>query len=434
MPRIVHLGLGAFHRAHQAVYLQRLMALGEREWTLAGGNLRPDAPDIIQALQASGGVYTLETVAPDGSRQWERITSLTEIIACTPGWTEFVRVGSDPATRIISFTVTEAGYEARGAEPPLIFEVLSLMLEARMRAGAGPVTLLCCDNLRHNGDRTRSGLQAHLRERNAGELARWVDEHTACPNTMVDRITPRPTPQVRERALQATGIGDPASLMAESYVQWVIENNFAAGRPAWERVGAELVADVSPYEEAKIRLLNAAHSCLAWAGTLAGHTFVHEDARDPKVCAIALDYATHDAIPVLRPSPVDLERYRDSVIERFRNSALADSNQRIFTDSYAKIAAFVAPTVADRLSVGASVDAVAMLPALYLACLRLFAGGRAPFEYSDQAFELAAAMRLCSAPDPVAALASDERLWGRWAGDARWVDALRRASARVAAP
>lgn len=431
MPRILHLGLGAFHRAHQAVYLQRLHDAGDRSWALASGNLRPDAPEATAALQRAGGAYTLEIASPDGTREYQRITAISTIVPWEPDWSSIVRAGADAGTRIISFTVTEAGYEPRAGEPPLLFQALATILDARRMAGAGPVTLLCCDNLRHNGDRTRAGLLAHLRSASPPGLATWVEESTSCPNTMVDRITPHPSREVIERVKAATGVYDPAAVMAESYLQWVIEDDFIAGRPPWERAGAELVADVSPHEEAKIRLLNAAHSCLAWAGTLAGLSFVHEDARDDEVRGFAFEYATFAAIPALSPSPVDLPRYRDSVLERFRNAALRDSNERIFADSFAKIAAFVAPTVSDCLSRGQALDAVAMLPALYLGCLRRFAQGTLPYAYADQALDAPSALALCRAQDPVAALGSQEPIWGRWAGEPALVDALRRADQRV---
>ncbi|HUR89460.1 MAG TPA: mannitol dehydrogenase family protein [Ramlibacter sp.] len=432
MPRILHLGLGAFHRAHQAVFLQRLHRAGDREWTLASGNIRADGAEVIDALSRSSGAFTLETVSPRGERQYERIESISEVVPLDAAWAAFVRLGAQPQTRIISFTVTEAGYSSVGAEPPLLFQLLASMLHARMESGAGPVTLLCCDNLRHNGRITHDGLMAVARARSAA-LAAWIEANTRCPGTMVDRITPRPTAEVRARVKDATGIDDAAAVMAESWLQWVIEDDFIAGRPKWEAAGAEMVADVVPYEEAKIRLLNAAHSCLAWGGTLADLSFVHEDATDDGVRRFAFDYATHDAIPALRPSPVDLERYRDSVLERFANAALRDTNERIFADSCTKLATFIAPTIADALANGRAFDAAAILPALYLGCLRRFAAGRLPYAYSDPALDAAGAKSLCAAPDPVAALAQLEHVWGRWAGDARLVDALRRADAKVGA-
>jgi D-arabinitol 4-dehydrogenase len=248
---------------------------------------------------------------------------------------------------------------------------------------------------------------------------------------MVDRITPRPDAQVAVRVKAATGVDDAAALMAESFLQWVVEDRFAAGRPAWERVGVELVDDVTPYEEAKIRLLNATHSCIGWAGVLASRRFVHEGARDPRIRRFAYDYATDDAIPALGANPLDLHAYRDSVLERFGNAAIPDTNQRIVMDSFAKIPAFIVPTFRDRLAQGRGIASVAVLPALFLAFLRRWHEGRLPFEHHDQAMDAALGHAICEAADPVAAFMQVEAIWGSLAGDTSVAQAIRQARERV---
>jgi D-arabinitol 4-dehydrogenase len=241
---------------------------------------------------------------------------------------------------------------------------------------------------------------------------------------------------LRERVRQATGWDDAVPVTGESFIQWVIEDDFVAGRPPWERVGVQLVDSVQPYEEAKIRILNASHSAIAWAGTLRGLEFIHEGTLTPAIRQIAFDYVTEDVMPCLdrpdRPSPVDLPAYRDVVLERFANPAIRDTNQRVAMDGFSKIPGFIAPTVRERLAAGQGVDAVAMLPALFLAFLQRWHRGALPFAYEDQGMDVAAAHRLCASPDPVAALSADRALWGENAGDPRFLDALRRASARVA--
>jgi D-arabinitol 4-dehydrogenase len=450
---ILHIGLGSFHRAHQAVYLQRLHDLGDESWVLAGGNTRPDMAETLAALQAQGGRYTLETISPQGEHVYERIASIRKVIPYSADLSGLIAQGADAATKVISFTVTEAGYYidarnrldfdtyadlrtdlalARDGKPgSTIYGALTAVLRARMASGAGPVTLLNCDNLRHNGDRSRSGLLQFIEQVGDSALLAWVQSSTTSPNAMVDRITPRPTPAVRERVLAATGVDDAAALMGESFIQWVIEDRFIAGRPAFERVGVEMVESVQAYEEAKIRLLNATHSCIAWAGTLVGYTFIHEGTLDPVIRQMAHDYVTDDAIPVLSPSPLDLAKYRDVVLDRFGNPAIADTNQRVAMDAFSKIPGMIAPTIRDNLARGRRFDSVAMLPALFLAYLQVWHRGGIAYTYQDQAMDPAVAHAICEAADPVAAYAADPVLWGDMAGDARLVEALRAAFTRV---
>ncbi len=458
---ILHLGLGSFHRAHQAVYLHELHQRGDTRWSLAGGNLRPDMAETMAALQAQGGAYTLETVTPQGQATYTRITSIREVIGWDGHLSGLIERGSDPATRIISFTVTEAGYyldaqnrldletfpelradlqasktgHGRDTTPWTIYGALTAILRRRMNRDAGPVTLMNCDNLRHNGERSRAGLLQFIEMTGEIDLLAWVLAHTASPNAMVDRITPRPTPAVRERVLAATGVDDPAALMGESFIQWVIEDHFVAGRPAWEDVGGEMVQSVDAYEEAKIRLLNAPHSCIAWAGTLVGYTYIHEGTLDPVIRQFAFDYVTNDVIPVLdtpeKPCPIDLAAYRDVVLDRFGNPAIADTNQRVAMDGFSKIPGFIAPTFRERLARNESIASVAMLPALFLAYLQVWHRGGIAYTYQDQAMDPAVAHAMCESADPVAAFCADVPLWGDLAGDTRLVAAVREASARV---
>ncbi len=450
---ILHLGLGSFHRAHQAVYVHQLRQQGDTRWAIAGGNLRPDMADTIAALQAQGGRYTLETVTPQGERSYTRIESIQRVIPYQDDLAPLIAMGADAATRIISFTVTEAGYylDARnqldwdsfpdlradlaavraGQAGHTIYGALASTLRARMQAGAGPVTLMNCDNLRHNGERSRGGLLQFIDALGDAPLKDWVLDNTRSPNAMVDRITPRPTPDVAERVKAATGWDDRAALMGESFIQWVIEDDFIAGRPAWEKVGVEMVASVQAYEEAKIRLLNATHSCIAWAGTLAGYQYIHEGTHDAAIRQMAYDYVTNDAIPVLLPSPIDLERYRDVVLDRFGNPAIADTNQRVAMDAFSKIPGMIAPTIRDKLARGETFDSVAMLPALFLAYLQRWHAGQIPYPYQDQAMDPAVAHAICGAADPVAAYAADATLWGEMASHPRLAATLRDAFARV---
>jgi len=453
---MLHLGLGSFHRAHQAVYLHQLHQQGDRRWMLAGGNIRPDMAETIDTLIAQKGAYTLEAVTPQGERTYTRVTSISQVVPFDEHLSGLIKVGAEPQTRIISFTVTEAGYYIdannqldfsfadlkadldavrQGRAGNTIYGALTAILRTRMNASAGPVTLLNCDNLRHNGDRARSGLLQFVALLDDPALLAWVNTQTTCPNAMVDRITPRPTAAVVDRVHAATGVYDSAALMAESFIQWVIEDHFIAGRPAWENVGVELVSSVQAYEEAKIRLLNATHSCIAWAGTLVGYTYIHEGTHDAAIRQFAYDYVTDDVIPVLdtaeHPSPLDLAKYRDVVLDRFGNPAIADTNQRVAMDGFSKVPGFIAPTVRERLDRCESIASVAILPALFLAYLQRWHAGQIPYTYQDQAMDPIVAHAICGAADPIAAFCADTTLWGALANDERLVSALGQATLRV---
>ncbi len=453
---MLHLGVGSFHRAHQALYIHHLQASGDHSWQLAGGNIRADMADTLAALAAQNGEYTLETITPAGVHDYTRVTAISQVIPFEPTLATLIAVAANPTTRIISFTVTEAGYyldannildtsvtdlsvdlelARKHAPGSTIYGALTAMLRERMLSNAGKVTLLNCDNLRHNGDRSRSGLLQFITLLDDAELFAWVNANTTSPNAMVDRITPRPTADVAQRVLAATGWADAVPVMGESFIQWVIEDNFCADRPIWEKVGVEMVTSVAPYEEAKIRLLNAAHSCIAWAGTLVGYQYIHEGTHDAVIRKFAFDYATNDVIPVLstpqNPSPIDLAAYRDMVLDRFGNSAIRDTNQRVAMDGYSKIPGFIVPTIRERLALGESIASVAILPALFLAYLQRWHKGQIDYEYQDQAMNVDAAHAMCDATDPIIAYCADVVLWGDLANDPRLVAAMRQAYQQV---
>ncbi|MFM0394392.1 D-arabinitol 4-dehydrogenase [Paraburkholderia phytofirmans] len=447
---ILHIGAGSFHRAHQAWYLHRLNEAkvpGEPHWSLTVGNIRSDMNAVLEALAAQNGVYTLETVTPQGERAYETIRSIERVVPWTESLDALIEAGADPACKIIAFTVTEGGYyldeqdELDTANPDLaadlkgghttIYGALAAILDARMKSGAGPVTLQTCDNLRSNGERFHAGMSEFLERRGASELAQWFDDNTASPSSMVDRITPRPTPDVRERVKAATGVDDAAPVMGEAFIQWVIEDNFIAGRPAWEKVGAELVDSVMPYEEAKIRILNATHSCIAWAGTLVGLNYIHEGTLDADINKFAYEYVTEDVIPCLTPSPLDLERYRDVVLERFSNPYIQDTNQRVAADGFSKLPGFIAPTLSECFERGVTPAATAMLPALFFRFLDRWNAGKLPYTYQDGVMDERVARAFFEAPDPLKAFAADRLLWGSMAQTPELESALEGALARV---
>lgn len=443
----MHLGAGSFHRAHQAWYLHRLREQGDDRWHIALGNIRSDAQPLLEALTRQQGRYTLETVTPEGKRSYETITAVKKILPWDEKLSALVAQGADENTKVIAFTVTEGGYyldrehqldpfhpdiqaDLAGAART-IYGALAWVLRERMAQHGKPVTLLSCDNLRHNGDRFRHGFLTFLQLSQDNALHGWVGDQTTSPNAMVDRITPRPTPDIAERVRAATGVDDSAPVMAEAFTQWVIEDDFAAGRPQLEQVGVELVDAVLPWEEAKIRILNASHSCIAWAGTLSGQSYIHESIRTDAIRQLAWDYVSEDVIPSLSPGQLNLEDYRDVALARFGNPYIQDTNQRVAADGLSKIPGFITPTLLECYQRGAEPRATAVLPALFFLFLQRWRRGELPYDYQDGVLNADALHTLLGADDAVARFSADETLFGPLAADARFARLLRDTVARL---
>lgn len=441
--KILHLGLGSFHRAHQALYLQNLIEQGDESWSIIGANVRDDASALISALQSQGGEYTLETITPEGEHSYQTITSIKEVLSWTPQLENIIEAGTDDATKIISFTVTEGGYyfdnnDLDTAHPDIesdlnngtmltIYGVIAGILKERKT----PVTLLSCDNLRSNGERFHTGLVAFLEAKGDKELLEWIAKNTTSPSCMVDRITPRPTKDVCDRVFEATGRIDKCAVMAEDFIQWVIEDNFIAGRPAWEKVGASLVQDVEPYEEAKIRILNTTHSAISWAGTVKGYTYIHDGVADKEIFELVRAYVLEDVIPCLQPSPLDLEDYMNVALNRFSNKALMDTSQRVAADSFSKIPGFILPTFKTLVSRDESISATAgIIAAFFIFCEQLDQN-KVPYIYNDPAYDPVKLREMMTAADPMDALGRDAALWWDLAGDAKLISALKGAYERV---
>ena len=424
----LHIGLGSFHRAHQAWYLHRLLESGEQRWHIAAGNIRNDAEATVETLRAQNGEYVLETVSPAGEREYEVIKSIQTLLPWQEDLEPLINEGAKAQTKVIAFTVTEGGYYLKTdhmldvdnevliadlqGNHQTIYGTVTKMLERRMANGTGTVTLLNCDNVRHNGERFRDGLIEFLTLTGKTDVLQWVKENTTCPNTMVDRITPRPAADLPERIKEQTGIEDKAPVMGETFIQWVIEDNFKDIRPALENVGVEMVDSVIPYEEAKIRILNASHSCIAWAGTLVGHSFIHESTLTDYIYKIAHDYVSQDVIPCLGDNGIDLSTYLEVVLDRFTNPYIKDTNQRVAADGFSKIPAMITPTMIECYQRGVTPDATAMLPALFFVFMQQWHQGLLPYEYQDGILDENAVHSMFDAEDPVAVYAQDVALFG----------------------
>lgn len=370
---IVHFGVGAFHRAHQAVYLDDVLAGGGSEWGICGVGVLPHDRRIADVLQAQDGLYTLMTVDSDDTTVVRVIGSHLGHLHAPDNPAAVLEALADPATKIVSLTITEGGYsindatgefeptdpavlaDLAGAEvPSSVLGFIVAGLAARRAAGSAPFTVMCCDNIQHNGHVTRTAITGFA-ARLDPDLAGWIGEHVAFPNSMVDRITPATTPEVAA-AVAAYGIEDGWPVRAEAFTQWVLEDNFPAGRPPLETVGVQIVPDVMPYELMKLRLLNASHQLMAYLGVLSGYTYAHEVCRDADFVAYLLDYMHTEAIPTLAPVPgIDLDAYCDQLIDRFSSEAIRDTLARLALDGSDRIPKFVLPVVEAQLATGGDI-------------------------------------------------------------------------------
>lgn len=446
----LHIGLGSFHRAHQAWYLNELIKGGNDTWSIAAGNIRNDSEHTVEALIAQNGEYVLETVSPQGERAYETIKSIKKPIRWQEDLAPLIDEGAKAETKVIAFTVTEAGYYLDSAFKLVqgdsalkadleggnqtIYGIIAKILRKRMAlpGNEGNVTLLCCDNVRHNGERFHDGLVEFLQLTNQNDIIEWLKDHATTPNTMVDRIVPRPAEDLPARIKEQTGIDDKAPVMGETFIQWVIEDNFKDDvRPALEKVGVELVESVIPYEEAKIRVLNVPHAAIAWLGTLLGELYIHDSTNLEKAYKLAYDYVTEDVIPSLGNDLIDLAKYRDVVLERFTNPHIKDTNQRVAADGFSKIPAQMQPTLIERFKQGARPAATAKLPAAFFVFMERRHEGKLPYAYQDGILDEAAVKAMFESADPVKVFATDKALFGELADNAEFETLLREQVAEI---
>ena len=369
-PGIVHLGIGAFHRAHQAVYLDDLLS-GHPSWGIVGASLR--RPDTLDALKPQDSLYTIVVRGAENSEA-RVIGSVLDIIDATVDGERLLEVMSSPSVRIVSLTVTEKGYchnPATGrldqahpdivhdlAEPHAPVSAPGFILEAldrRRLAGLPAFTVMSCDNLPNNG-KTAQNIVLGLAIARDAALAQWVGRNVAFPSTMVDRIVPATTDEDRAAVLEATGVEDNWPVVTEPFTQWVIEDNFSNGRPPFEQVGAELVLDVTPFEHMKLRMLNGSHSSLAYLGYLAGHQYVSDAIARPEFRSFIHGLMTEEVMPTLDMPGTDLQGYRDKLLDRFRNPALKHRTWQIAMDGSQKLPQRLLGTIADRLRHNQSIE------------------------------------------------------------------------------
>ena len=379
-PGIVHLGLGAFHRAHQAVLADAALRAGDLRWGITGASLR--SPATRDALAPQDGLYALDVRG--ACDRYSVIGSVTRILVAPEDPGALLAALAHPATRIVGLTVTEKAYcldPATGAldtaHPDIRHDlahpeaprsapgILVAALARRHRAGLPPPTLLSCDNLAHNGA-TLSRLLAQLAACMAPEAAGWIRDEVACPDTMVDRIVPATTDADRARVSAALGLDDAWPVVAEPFLQWVVEDRFTAGRPEWEAHGATMVRDVAPFEAMKLRLLNAAHSAIAYLGLLAGHATVADAVRDPALAAYVRGLMRDAAVTLRLPAGTDAAAYQAALMARFANPALQHRTAQIAMDGSQKLPPRLLGAMRDRLDAGLPVARHAMAVAAWM--------------------------------------------------------------------
>ncbi len=372
---ILHLGLGAFHRAHQAVYTDTVLAR-EPRWGICGVSLK--TPHATVGLAAQDGLYTVLVKGAEGTTA-RVIGALRETRFAGADRAGLIARFADPRVTVITLTVTEKGYchdPATGAldetHPDVVHDLahpqapvsavgmLVAGLAARRGGSGSRLSVVCCDNLPHNGP-TVEGIVRRFAALRDPVLAEWIAEHVAFPGTMVDRIVPATTDADLAEAARMLGVTDAAPVVSEPYTQWVIEDRFAAARPAWEDAGAQLVADVAPFETMKLRLLNGSHSTLAYLGFLMGHATIAQASADPLLATLIERLMAEEVAPTLATPPgTDLAVYRAKLIARFRNPTLPHRTQQIAMDGSQKLPQRLLGTVRDRIAGGSAYPHLAL--------------------------------------------------------------------------
>ncbi len=373
---IVHIGVGGFHRSHQAYYMHQLIAAYNMlDWGICGVGLREADRNMYKALKKQDGLYTLIIQHPNGTIKSEVIGAIKEMLLAvdTPNLVLDKMAHAD--TKIVSLTITEGGYNfnpqtgafnfdnadiqhdlAQPNQPKTVFGYLTAALRKRRANELAPFSILSCDNIPHNGEVARQMVLAFARKQDV-ELAQWIEKTVTFPNTMVDRITPVTSPADIAYLQENYQLKDEWPVICEPFIQWVVEDTFSNGRPPLEKLGVQFVPDVIPYEKMKIRLLNAGHSVLGIPGAIHGHPSINDCMKDAVFAKFMRQFMDKEATPVLDViEGIDIEKYKDSLEERFANSNIKDSVSRICSESSAKLPKFLIPTIQDNLANGGSID------------------------------------------------------------------------------
>ncbi len=440
-PGILHFGVGNFHRAHQAVYLDALMNTGEgRDFAIIGVGTRPGDNAVRDALQGQDWLTTV--VEQSATQSSPRITgAMVDMIAPGETTTILERL-ADPAIRIVSLTITEGGYyvdartdrfdpthpeiaaDASNLEAPsTVFGLIVAGLAARREAGTPPFTVMSCDNLPHNGAAARNAVTGLARLADA-DLARWIEDHVSFPNGMVDRITPATSDREREMVARDHGLADAWPVFCEDFVQWVLEDDFCAGRPPLETVGVQFVDDVAPFEAMKLRILNGGHAIIAYPAGLLDIHFVHEAMANPHIAGFLAHIERDEIVPHVPPVPdTDLLDYLASIQTRFANPKIGDTVRRLCFDGSNRQPKFILPALRERLEATGEAPGLALVSALWCRYCYGETESGAPIAPNDPDWDRLHATARAARTDPAAWLGLRD-VYGDLGADPRFAGAF----------
>lgn len=439
---IVHFGVGGFHRAHQAMYVDTLLNAGKAtNWGICGVGIMPGDKRMKEALDAQDGLYTLVSRHSDGTWDARVVGSIVEYLYAPDDPEAVIEKLAAPTTHIVSLTVTEGGYNLQhdtgefdasnpavqhdltsGAAPATTFGIVTEALARRRARGIPSFTVMSCDNIEGNGDVAKKVFTTYA-ELKDPDLAAWIRANTKFPNSMVDRITPVTTPEVTAAVTDRLGIDDRWPVVAEPFTSWVLEDDFSDGRPEFDEAGVHLVDDVAPYELMKLRLLNASHQGLCYFAYLAGYRFVHDAAADPLFSTFLLNYMNREATPTLKPVPgVDLDEYKKTLIERFSNPEIADTIARLCAESSDRIPKWLLPVVRENLAAGGDVTLSAAIVASWARYAEGVDEQGEPIEVVDQLRDSLVPLAQRQRQEPLAFI-QNTSVFGSLADEPRFVEA-----------
>ena len=381
---ILHIGIGGFHRAHQAVYTEDVLAAGDLRWGIVGASLR--STTMREKLAPQDFLYTTCTKHTD-YENYRVIGAIKDILTLSQHRSRLIDLIASPAIKIIMLTITEKGYCLGVSDlldekhPDIVHDLkrpstpisapglLALGLRIRAEKDAGPITIISCDNLSGNGNCTREAVTGISKLQSESAFT-WIGENVQFPNTMVDRIVPSTSEDDFARFTNETGYEDKGVVICEPFSQWIIEDKFAAERPEWESAGAQIVDDVAVYEQMKLRMLNATHSALAYLGLLAGYEFIHEVMADPILARFAEYLLSEEITPVIQsPAGFDLANYKDSILERFSNSQIQYRTAQVANDGSQKLPQRIYPSIEVHLSEDKISPGLILAVAAWLQCM-----------------------------------------------------------------